>query len=372
MKLSVILGTRPELIKLALIARRLRESDHDVDIVYTGQHYDRNMSGTFVEELDWAQPDIMLECNSGSHAEQTGSILVAVEKYLRGANPDISVILGDTNTTLAGSLAASKLGIPIAHIEAGCRCFDLKMPEEINRCMVDAISTLYFPPTEECAQNLFREGISPDKVTIVGYTQGEVCGKYLASGTIASKALERIGVRRKEYALITVHRQENADVRGNLHSIIEALPEITIPVVFPVHPRTKKRLEKYGLFSRLTEHPNVRLMDPLGYSDFLLFLSNASIVMTDSGGVQEEAAMLHIPCVTLREKTELIETVEAGVNVLVGADRKKIVSEVNRILGDDSVYQRMSDVEVYPEMCSSDIVLRKLEEWYDTVSRCPE
>lgn len=360
MKFSVILGTRPELIKLSLIIKKLRQSAHNVDIVFTGQHYDYSMSTTFIEELEWPEPDFKFNCVSSSHAEQTADILIAVEKYLQEANPDIVIVLGDTNTTLAGALAASKLGISVAHIEAGSRCFDMKMPEEINRCIVDTISSLFFAPTEICVRNLLREGIDHEKITMVGSMLREICRKYLKSALDKSGMLKKLGIKEKKYALLTMHRQENADVKENSENILNALPLIKTRIVFPIHPRTSKRLKEFGLLSQLKESPNVLLIDPIGHSDFLALLSRAQVVMTDSGGVQEESAIVHVPCVTLRNTTELWETIEAGANVLVGTDKDKIIEVVNNILDSDDVYNRMANAEVYSPMNSSELILEKL------------
>ncbi|MBT9132840.1 MAG: UDP-2,3-diacetamido-2,3-dideoxy-D-glucuronate 2-epimerase [Syntrophomonadaceae bacterium] len=360
MKFSVIFGTRPEIIKLALVIKKLCHSNRDVDIVFTGQHYDYIMSEEFIEELGLPEPDFRLNCSRGSHAEQTSSLLLAIERYLKEAKSDMVVVQGDTNTTLAGALAASKLNIPIAHIEAGCRSFDMKMPEEINRRIVDVISSLLFAPMQRAVQNLRREGVGKDKIEMVGSTLGEICREYCVNALTKSSILNKLGLEPKAYAVLTTHRQENVDVKENLENIVSALPLISTTVVFPIHPRTAKNLDEFGLLSTLHRIPNVVLSEPLGYLDFLTLLSQAQIVMTDSGGVQEESTIFHIPCVTLLEATPWWETVEQGANILVGAKNHQIVDTVNRILGDEDLYGQMSHAEVFPVMDSSDLIVERL------------
>jgi UDP-N-acetylglucosamine 2-epimerase (non-hydrolysing) len=318
------------------------------------------MSDIFKEELDLTDVDFNFHCTTNLQGEQTAKILTATERQLTITKPDMVVVLGDTNTTLAGALAAVKLGIPIAHIEAGCRCFDMKMPEEINRRIVDAISSLLFAPTEDCVFNLIREGADPDRITIVGYTQGEVCRIYLKKAQDKSQILEKLDLKEKCYILLTVHRQENADVRKNLEGIVSALPLIKTKIVFPVHPRTRKRLQDFGLLPQLQKMTNVILSEPLGFFDFMVLLSNAKIIVTDSGGVHEESAMFKVPSVILRERTELRETIAAGVSVLAGARRERITEAVNRILDDEGLYKQMVNVEVYPAMNSSDLIVERL------------
>jgi UDP-N-acetylglucosamine 2-epimerase (non-hydrolysing) len=364
MKFSIIFGTRPEIIKLALVIKELCHSKHVVDIVFTGQHYDYIMSEEFIKELDLPEPDFRLNCSHGSHAEQTSSLLIAIERYLKKAEPDILIAQGDTNTTLAGALAASKLNIPIAHIEAGCRSFDMKMPEEINRCIVDVVSSLLFAPTEKCVLNLLREGVGKDGIDMVGSTLWEVCREYYSNPSLKSSILNKLGLKPKGYALLTTHRQENVDTKENLENIVEALRMVKIEIVFPVHPRTAKRLKEFGLLPMLESASNVILSEPLGYLDFLTLLSQAQIVMTDSGGVQEESALFHVPCATLLKATPWWETVEQGTNILVGANKDEIADTVNRILSDKDIYTHMSHVEVFKPMNSSELIVRRLGEFH--------
>jgi len=359
MKVSTIFGTRPEIIKLAFVISKLRQSTH-TDIAFTGQHYDYNMSTTFMKEMNLPDPDYILNCSHGSHAQQTASLLIAIEKYLEEAKPDIVVVQGDTNTTLAGALAATKVNVPVAHVEAGCRSFDMKMPEEINRRIVDVLSSLLFAPTPRAVQNLRREGVGKDKIEMVGSTLGEVCREHFRNTATKSSILNKLHLEPKAYAVLTTHRQENVDVKENLENIVSALPLINTTVVFPIHPRTAKNLNEFGLLATLQGIPNVVLSEPLGYLDFLTLLSQARIVMTDSGGVQEESAILHIPCVTLLEATPWWETVERGANILVGAKNRQIVDTVNKILSDEHLYGQMSRAEVFPVMNSSDLIVQKI------------
>jgi UDP-N-acetylglucosamine 2-epimerase (non-hydrolysing) len=360
MKLFVILGTRPEFIKVALTIKKLRQTNNQVLVAYTGQHYDYNLSGVFKEELELGDFDFNLHCQADLQGEQTAMILTAIERQLITTRPDMVVVLGDTNTTLAGALAAVKLGIPIAHIEAGCRCYDLTMPEEVNRRIVDSISSLLFAPTKLCVSNLVREGIGREHIVVVGYTQGELCYQYMSEKVQQSTILQTLGLQRKAYSLLTVHRQENSDVKKNLGGIVGALSAIKTKIVFPIHPRTNKRLREFNILSQLKNSPNVVLTEPLGYIDFLVLLSNAKIVITDSGGVQEESAMFKIPCIVLRERTELSETIKAGVSVLTGANKDRIVETANHILDDETLYRYMSRKQVYPPLNSSDLIVEKI------------
>jgi UDP-N-acetylglucosamine 2-epimerase (non-hydrolysing) len=359
MKVSIIFGTRPEIIKLAFVIGKLRQSTH-TDVVFTGQHYDYNMSNTFMKELNLPDPDYTLTCSHGSPAQQIASLLMAIEKYLKEANPDIVVVQGDTNTTLAGALAATKVNIPVAHIEAGCRSFDMKMPEELNRRIVDVVSSLLFAPTQRAVQNLQREGVDKDKIEMVGSTLGEICREYWVNASTRSPILNKLGLEPKTYAVLTTHRQENVDVKENLENIVSALPLINTRIVFPVHPRTAKNLDEFGLLPTLHGIPNSVLSGPLGYLDFLTLLSQAQIVITDSGGVQEESAIFHIPCVTLLEATPWWETVEQGANTLVGAKNHQIADTVNKVLGDQDLYGQMRRAEVFPIMNSSDLIVEKI------------
>jgi len=325
MKLLSIVGARPQFIKCAPLSRELRK-EHEEILVHTGQHYDQEMSEIFFEELGIPEPDYNLGIGSGSHGEQTGKMLIAIEKVLLKESPDFVLVYGDTNSTLAGALAASKLHLKVGHVEAGVRSFDRQMPEEINRVLTDRISTLLFCPTRTAVDNLEKEGITKG-VHLVGdvMTDALIYNKKVAHDR--SRIIEELGLKQKEYLVVTVHRPSNTDSRENMQNIIEALGKSGKTVVFPVHPRTEKYLREYGL--RDSMHSNVKLIQPLGYLDMLRLMASAEKILTDSGGMQKEAFMLGVPCITLRDNTEWIETLEGGWNVLAGADKEKILMDLS-------------------------------------------
>ena len=328
MKLLSIVGARPQFIKCAPLSRELRK-EHEEILVHTGQHYDQEMSEIFFEELDIPKPDYNLGIGSGSHGEQTGKMLTAIEKVLLKEAPDFVLVYGDTNSTLAGALAASKLHIKVGHVEAGVRSFDRKMSEEINRVLTDHISNLLFCPTRTAVENLEREGIT-DGVHLVGdvMTDALIYNKKVAYDR--SRIIEELGLKHKGYLVVTVHRPSNTDSRENIRNIIEALGGSGRPVVFPVHPRTEKYLKEYGLRDSMPF--NVKLIQPVGYLDMLRLMASAEKILTDSGGIQKEAFMLGVPCITLRDNTEWMETLEGGWNVLAGADKEKILKGLSSSL----------------------------------------
>lgn len=323
MKLVSILGARPQFIKSAPVSRELKNAHHYELVVHTGQHYDVEMSAVFFGELGLSKPDYNLGVGSGLQGEQTGKMLIAIEEVLLKEEPDVVLVYGDTNSTIAGALAAAKLHIRLAHVEAGLRSFDREMPEEINRVLTDHISDILFCPTRTAVKNLKSEGIVEGV-----YNVGDVMfDALLYNREIAerkSTILEKLGLKSKEYLVATVHRASNTDNRVNLQNIVDALCEIDETIVFPIHPRTAKYLREYGLYDKLQR--KVKLTKPLGYFDFLKLMSNAKKILTDSGGVQKEAYMLGVPCITLRENTEWIETVKGGWNVLVGSDKELIIN----------------------------------------------
>ncbi|WP_286878805.1 non-hydrolyzing UDP-N-acetylglucosamine 2-epimerase, partial [Methanoculleus sp. UBA413] len=288
--------------------------------------YDHGMSEVFFEELAIPKPDYNLNIGSGTHGHQTGAMLGAIEDVLQQENPDLVLVYGDTNSTLAGALAAAKLHVPVAHVEAGLRSFDRRMPEEINRVLTDHCSDLLFCPTKTAVENLAAEGITGG-VHLVGDVMVDAMNYNRAVAEERSRILEAVGVRPGEYLVITVHRPSNTDSQENMVAILGALAEAGMPVVFPVHPRTRNYLGRYGLLAKMPE--NVQVTEPLGYLDMLHLMAHAAKILTDSGGVQKEAYMLGVPCITLRENTEWVETVEAGWNVLVGAGREEIVSMIH-------------------------------------------
>jgi UDP-N-acetylglucosamine 2-epimerase (non-hydrolysing) len=324
MKIATIVGARPQFIKCAPVSRALRR-DHEEILVHTGQHYDANMSDVFFQELHIPAPDYHLGIGSGSHGAQTGRMLIAIEEVLLAEAPDLVLVYGDTNSTLAGALAAAKRHIPVAHVEAGLRSFDRTMPEEINRVLIDHVSDLLFCPTETAVGHLQNEGITRG-VHLVGDVMVDALQFNREIAREKSHILERLELEEKSYFIVTVHRPANTDNRENMENIIGALSEAGCPVIFPLHPRTRKYLSDYGMLDRLPA--NIRITEPLGYLDMLRLMDGAKKILTDSGGIQKEAYLLGVPCITLRENTEWVETVEDGWNVLVGADRRKIVEAI--------------------------------------------
>ena len=328
MKTVTIVGARPQFIKAAPVTRLLRQVAEEV-LVHTGQHYDRQMSAVFFDELRIPEPDYNLGVGSGSHGWQTGQMLIRIEKVLVAEQPDWVLIYGDTNSTVAGALAAVKLHIPVAHVEAGLRSYNRRMPEEHNRVLTDHASDVLFCPTATAVNNLAREGIGQG-VHLVGDVMYDA---VLFNADLAERhatVLERLDLESGGYALATLHRPRNTDDLERLQTIVAAFSEIQMPVVFPVHPRTRQRLADAGLESNLVQSRRPRLIDPVGYLDMLALEKNASLILTDSGGVQKEAYFFAVPCLTLREETEWVETVDSGWNLLVGADRNAIVEAARR------------------------------------------
>ncbi|WP_322798426.1 non-hydrolyzing UDP-N-acetylglucosamine 2-epimerase [Thermoflexus sp.] len=330
MKIVDIVGARPQFIKITTVLRAIQrynqahpENRIQEVLVHTGQHYDYEMSGVFFDELGLKPPDYHLGVGSGTHGYQTGEMIKRVEEVLLAEKPDLVIVYGDTNSTLAGALAAVKLHIPVAHVEAGLRSFNKRMPEEINRILTDHVSDLLFCPTPTAVENLRREGITKG-VYLVGDVMYDAVLQYLALAEQKSRILERLGLRPESYAVATVHRAENTDNPNRLRAIfdgLEAVAQAGLPVVLPLHPRTRKQAESLGLSLK-----GVRVLEPVSYLDMLLLEKNARLIITDSGGVQKEAFFFRVPCVTLREETEWVETVETGWNVLVGCDPKRIRS----------------------------------------------
>jgi UDP-GlcNAc3NAcA epimerase len=316
MKIVTVIGARPQFIKAAIVSRWLRQTLGCEEIlIHTGQHYDENMSDVFFHELEIPRPAFHLGIGSIGHGAQTGRMLEAIEKILLDARPDKLMVYGDTNSTLAGALAAVKLHIPVAHVEAGLRSFNRKMPEEINRVVADHLASWLFAPTEAAVVNLHSEGIAADKVFLVGDVMYDAA-IYYGTRTRAD-TLARLGLETKRYVLATIHRAENTDAGPRLHNIFAGLNSIAdeLPVVMPLHPRTRAALTRERLLQ--TGRPNLRLVDPLGYIDMVMLEKHASVIATDSGGVQKEAFFHRVPCVTLRDETEWVELVELGWNRLV-------------------------------------------------------
>jgi len=320
MRILSIVGARPEFIQSAPVSKALRNQHQEI-LVHTGQHYDYLMSQTFFDEIGIPTPDYNLEVGSGSHAKQTAEILVRLEDVMLKEQPGLVIIRGDTNSTLAGALAASKLHIPIAHIEAGERSFDRRMPEEINRLAADRLSDLFFCVSQTAVQHLRGEGIR-DSVHWVGDVMLDAMLANLPLAREKSSILGRLGIASKKYALVTIHRAANTDDPGRLRKILSALSRVEDEVIFPVHPRTRGVIEKL----EVEVGERVRMIEPVGYYDMVVLEENARLIATDSGGVQREAYFLKAPCLTLRDETEWTETVEAGWNRLVGADEQAILS----------------------------------------------
>lgn len=326
MKVLTVVGARPQFIKAAPVSSALRKGHQEV-FVHTGQHYDYEMSKIFFEGLNLPEPDDNLGVGSGRHGQQTGKMLAELEEVMLGERPDVVLVYGDTNSTLAGALAAVKLHIPVAHVEAGLRSFNRQMPEEINRVVTDHVSDLLFCPTQTALEHLKNEGIE-NGVWLTGDVMLDALLENIKVAEEKSSILDRLGLRTEAYLLATVHRPSNTDHRQNLANIVAALLEIGEPVVLPVHPRTEKALKRFGLYAPLSEAEGIILTQPLGYLDFLALEQHARMILTDSGGVQKEAYFLHKPCITLREETEWVETLENGWNVLVGANKDKILSNL--------------------------------------------
>lgn len=331
MSIAIIVGTRPEIIKMAPVIRACQQKSVDYFVLHTGQHYSYQMDRIFFEELELPPARYNLDVGSGSHAEQTGKIMAGVEKVIGAEKPDIVLVQGDTNTVIAGALAASKLHVKVGHVEAGLRSYDRTMPEEINRVVADHISDYLFAPTKNSRQNLLREGIAEEKIHVTGNT---IVDSVYQNKEIAMRkvdVLANLGLKPNEYFLVTTHRQENVDDKRRLGEIIRGLELITsefdLPVVFPVHPRTRKMMDSFGF-----EFNGIRAIEPLGFLEFLQLEANARLALTDSGGVQEETCILGVPCVTLRDNTERPETLEVGANVLSGAKSERIVGGVVQML----------------------------------------
>jgi UDP-N-acetylglucosamine 2-epimerase (non-hydrolysing)/UDP-GlcNAc3NAcA epimerase len=328
MRILTVIGNRPQFVKAAAVSRRLREA-HEETIVHTGQHYDDEMSRVFFEELGVPRPDRELHAGGGTNTEQTARILAALEAEVAGAAPDMVLVYGDTNTTLAGALAAAQAGTAVGHVEAGMRSFDRAMPEELNRVLTDHASDLLLCSTETAVSNLEREAVG-GQVELVGDAMADVSIAFRPIAEERSTALDDLELEPGRYVLATAHRAGNVDDPGRLERLVDLLAGLPGPVVLPIHPRTAARLKEFGLGDRLLATGAVRVIAPLGYLDFTKLAAHARAIATDSGGVQKEAYLLGIPCVTLRETTEWVETVTAGWNELVGLDAAAARAAVER------------------------------------------
>lgn len=326
-KIATIIGARPQFIKASVVSKKLRETGFSEIIIHTGQHYDVNMSDVFFKELNIPDPDYHLGAGSGSHGEMTGRMLSEIEKVLLKEKPDMVIVYGDTNTTIAGALSAAKLHIPVAHVEAGLRSFNRRMPEEINRVLTDHIAEYLFVPTERAVKNLENEGITKG-VHNVGDVMFDVALEVKdIAGSRQDKILSKYGLSAGEFVLTTIHRADNTDIKENLHAIWDALNFLAqggLKIFFPVHPRTRNYLKKYG-FLDYYGNGNLVLAEPVSYSEMIVLESAAKVVITDSGGVQKESYFFKTPAVIPRMETEWIEIADAGWSVLAGADKGKII-----------------------------------------------
>jgi UDP-N-acetylglucosamine 2-epimerase (non-hydrolysing) len=342
-KIVAVVGARPNFMKVAPIWRALeKHGGFDAALVHTGQHYDDNMSKVFFDDLRLPRPDVYLGVGSGSHAEQTGTVMIQFEGVVRDENPDLVVVVGDVNSTMACTLVAVKLGVPVAHVEAGLRSFDRAMPEEINRMVTDILSRLLLTHSPEAEQNLVREGVDREKIHFVGNVMIDSLFFYLPDAE-KSNIHSALSLEPGGYGLVTLHRPSNVDDPAQLTALLGGLARIggEKPLVFPVHPRTRNVIKN----NRIHIPPDrIRLLDPVGYLDFLKLMKYSCIVLTDSGGIQEETTALEIPCVTIRENTERPITIEIGTNVLAGTDAEAIVDEGLRLLRDGAGDSRVPDL----------------------------
>jgi UDP-N-acetylglucosamine 2-epimerase (non-hydrolysing) len=365
-KVIIVAGARPNFMKLAPLAKEMRmRPDFELIIVHTGQHYDKELSKIFFTELDIPEPDINLDVGSGTHAQQTAEIMKRFEPILLEEKPDFIMVVGDVNSTIACALTASKLGVKIIHVEAGLRSFDRSMPEEINRVLTDTLSDILFTTERSAEENLLREGIPKEKIFFVGNVMIDTLLKNVEKAK-KSYTLKRLGLNEDtshnrasllekpniiSYAVLTLHRPNNVDRKEPLIDIFGALSVIAkeLPIVFPVHPRTKKNIHRFGLDHYFfassaggkVTGPGIFLIEPLGYLDFLHLMANSRLVLTDSGGMQEETTVLGIPCVTLRENTERPITVTQGTNKVVGSNREKIIKESLKALNGTAKTKRI-------------------------------
>ena len=342
MSITFVLGTRPEILKLASVINKARSLNIVTTVVHTGQHYDHNMSAVFFADLGLPEPDVFIGVGSGSQGFQTGRGLIEVEKYLIENKPDVVAIVGDTNAGVSGALAACKLGIPVAHYEAGARSYDWNMPEEINRRLLDSLSRFCFAPTKLCLKRLVFEGRGDDS-WYVGDTLVETALDVASTLDDSSILLDKYGISKDKFGLLTIHRADNTDTPERLSSILSALNELDYPVLFPAHPRTLKNIKEFKLEDNIS---NLILVDPLPYTSFMTLIRSAKFVVTDSGGVQQEAAIFKKHSLTVRDNTEWMETIFEGGNKLVKADKQELQVEINKIINGEVKKDLMNPFEL--------------------------
>ncbi|MFX0134345.1 MAG: non-hydrolyzing UDP-N-acetylglucosamine 2-epimerase [Candidatus Hodarchaeota archaeon] len=353
-KILIVGGARPNFMKIAPLIKQFEINNLNYKFIHTGQHYDYNMSKIFFDNLKMPEPDIFLSVGSGSHAWQTAKIMIEFEKVIIKEKPSLVIVVGDVNSTIACALVAKKLFIDVAHVEAGLRSFDMRMPEEINRILTDQISDLLFITERSALENLKREGIATNKIFHVG----NVMIDNLIMNLDRAKNLDynnKFNLKRGSYALVTVHRPSNVDSKGDLTYIVNILNYLQkkIKIIFPIHPRTRKNLTKYGLINKLND-ANINLIKPIGYLEFLSLMMNARLILTDSGGIQEEATFLKIPTLTLRQNTERPITVEKGTNLIIDRDLEKLKIYLEKILANS--YKKGLDIEKWDGKAAERII----------------
>lgn len=342
-----VVGARPNFMKIAPVIEEMRRRTARIEslLVHTGQHYDESMSDSFFEDLQIPRPDLNLEIGSGSHSEQTARIMIAFEQVLLNHPADWVVVVGDVNSTMAATIVAAKMNVRIAHVEAGLRSRDRRMPEEINRLVTDSLADLLLTPSRDAGENLLREGVADEKIRFVGNVMIDTLFRNLDRAK-DSHILDRLNIQPQQFCAMTLHRPSNVDDQKTLSGILDALETIgeRLPIIFPVHPRTRDRLEQFGLGKRIRSQASILLTEPLGYLDFLRLYSNSRLVLTDSGGIQEETTMLGIPCLTLRENTERPITITEGTNQLVGNNPESITRAALAALEQDSRPARVPEL----------------------------
>ncbi len=356
--LMFVAGTRPEIIKISPVLLEVIKRGLKYRLIYSNQHYDYNMSKIFFEELELPDPDNFLDLKLGDQFNQIGRGMVQLESILISEPPKVVIVHGDTDTALFSSIAAAKLGIPLVHIESGLRSFDMEMPEEINRRIIDSISNYCFAPTIRALENLKNEGKEQESI-LVGDTLVEIAKKVIKLANAKSKILSKLSIKSKNYVLVTIHRKQNIDSRKNAMMISDALMGLETKTILPMHPGTKKKFLNYGILKRLKDR--VVIIDPLGYTDFLSLLDSSKLILTDSGGVQQEASIFNTPCLTLRKNTEWFETIESGRNKLVGVDSNRIIDSANQILYDENVYNEMLKSNCPYKIGASNRIVNHLE-----------